>query len=373
MKVLNLLASGRSGGIETLCNNIDKYGNIDNFWVFLFDGGKIADEMNTRNPNKVYILKYNKYKLFKFIRKITDICKKNKIDIINIHHGGTYCNLLFTALKKYNKDIKFVRTLHSCYEDKYNLSKNFISNKLNLYYLNKALQESDLIVCVSKAVMKTYENKFNIRNKKRVVIYNGIDNIFLKDSNREYDSNRKNHLIYVGRIEKVKGIDILIDAFSILYKNHKEIDLTIVGTGSQYETLKEKCKYLKINDKVFFIGEKTSVKDYLDKSEIFIYPSIWEEAFGISVVEAMARDCIPITFNKGGLLEIITNNKNGFLVNEVSIDKLANTIEEVINMDENKRRLIVNNTNETAKKFTVNNTIKELEKEYNNLVNANDN
>lgn len=362
MKVLNLLVSGRHGGIETLCNNIDKYGDIDNYWIFLFSGGEIANEMKQRNEDKVFLLGYSKIQLLKFINKINNICKEKEIDIINIHHESLYGNIIYCLLKKYNPNIKFVRTLHSCYEDKYNLGKGIIKDKIILYYKKIALQKSDLIVGVSNAVVKSYEDKFDIKNIKKTVIYNGISNKFFET---EAKNKVKKEIIYVGRLEKVKGVDILIKAIGIL-KNDK-LHLTIVGDGSERQNLENLVSKLKITDFVTFEGKQNNVINWLDRAEIFVYPSVWEEAFGISVVEAMARNCIPITFNKGGLPEIIKDEENGFIVKKIDEEYLANKIKYVIEI-ENKEKIIKNIKN-TAKKFSINSTIENLKEAYSLLLN----
>lgn len=365
MKVLNLLAAGNPGGIESLCNNIDKDSKINNYWVFMFDGGKIAEEMKQRNPDNVFILGYPKKRCRKYIETINDICRKFKIDIITLHHGGTYCNLIYTKLKKKNPNIKFVRYLHSCYEDKYNLEGNFIKDKVIFYYLNKALQISDLIISVSNAVEKSYKEKFNIASKDKVVIYNGIgDEFFNKEiKDRELFEGRTVKVIYVGRLVKVKGIDILIDAVNQLIKEGYDILLTIVGDGTERKNLESKVLEENIQDKIKFVGTQTNVIDWLDGSDIFVYPSIWEEAFGISVVEAMARGCIPLVSNKGGLPEVVNNQKK-YMFNDgqelkskiIELKKCNNTedlIKECISMPKN---------------FSIQKTINLLKKEYEKLL-----
>ena len=119
MKVLNLVAKGGVGGIETLCNNIDKSNKIDNYWCFLFGGGKNADEIKNRNSKKSYILSYKKKYLYKRINKILEICKSNNIDIIVLHDNGFYSNLIYLYIKRKLRKIKFVKFLHYCFEKNY--------------------------------------------------------------------------------------------------------------------------------------------------------------------------------------------------------------------------------------------------------------
>ena len=134
MRVLNLLASGGIGGIETLCNNLDKNNTINSYWCFLFQGGRIANEIKERHPEKTYILEYNKKMVLKYINKVTKICKENKIDVIILHNTGTYCNLIFECVKRRIKNIKSVKFLHSCYEEKYLKPMHGIEKKIYYYY-----------------------------------------------------------------------------------------------------------------------------------------------------------------------------------------------------------------------------------------------
>lgn len=368
MKILNLLATGMAGGIETLCNNIDKYSNEDNYWVFLFLKGEIADKMIKRNPSKVFYLGYNKMRFFKYVDFLNKMIKEKNIEVVSIHHGGTYCNVLFYILKKLNKDVKFVRFLHSCYEDEFSLKHKFFEDILYLRYLNKALQCSDMIISVSNAVQESYEKKFNLKNKKKKVIYNGIGNEFYekKQQTRKHMNNRPLELIYVGRLVGVKGVDILIKAVSVLCKKKYSAKLTIVGDGKERQKYKELVENLNLQEKVSFVGVQTNVIKWLDKSDLFVYPSICKEAFGISVVEAMARGCVPIVSNRGGLTEIVEDGKTGYIFKNKDIMDLVNKILQYISLKDKDE--ISNRSIEKSKTFRINNTIDSINEAYKEIV-----
>lgn len=358
MKVLHLLASGSPGGIESLCKNIILNADFDNRLMFIFCGGSIYEELKEKNSN-VILLKKKKYQLLRIIKEITDYCKKEKIDIINIHHGGVYCNLIYILLKKYNPNIKFVRFLHGCY-DKYTYGNN--GKKLNDWivyrFMKKALEISDIIISVSNAVEKSFEKSFDLSNKNTVVIYNGIADNFFQKEIKHINNNEITNIIYVGRLAKVKGIDNLIKAVNKLISENYKLQLTIVGDGKERFNLEKLAIDLNINDYTKFVGAQSNVIDWLDKADIFVYPSIWEEAFGISVVEAMTRGCIPLVANKGGLPEVVEYNKMFLFDNqEELIEKMKEIILTKDNIDLEK---IIKN----AKRFRLQNTIDKLKKEY---------
>ena len=232
--------------------------------------------------------------------------------------------------------------------------ETMISNFIFPTFLNK----SDFIIFISQAVKNSFEKNFKVK-KHNKVIYNGIPEYFFE--NVKEKSNKNNNITYVGRLSKVKGVDALIEAFNLIHGKYKNIKMTITGDGEEKEKLHNMTIKLKLNNNIEFTGRKDDVIPILDKTDIFIYPTVWEEGFGISVIEAMARGCIPITFNTGGLKEIITNNVNGILVKDINVDSLAKAIEKVINLPKEKKEKMIKETKKRAKDFKIDKTINDIE------------
>ena len=371
MKILNLLASGEVGGIEILCKDIMKKSNLDNRLCVIFDEGSIYNELKDEGY-KVFSLKSENKNIFNIAKSIAKYCEDEKIDIIVIHHGGLTLNIIYillhSILKKKKINIKYIRYLHGCF-DKYAFgnSTNKIKNYIIKIGMQKAFNISDMLIFISKAVKESFEQKFKLVNNK--IIYNGISNKFYTDIKikKDYENNLLK-LIYVGRLYKTKGISILISACKILKDNNINFKLTIVGDGEEKDNLKKQVKELRLEEYIIFAGKQTDVINWLDNADIFIYPSIWEEGFGISVIEAMSRGCIPVTFNKGALPEIIDNNKNGFIVNEDNANELAKKLIEIHKLANQTREEIIKNAIERSKKYTIENTINNLELTYKELL-----
>lgn len=358
MKILNLLSSGGTGGIEVLCKEIlfNSNAGFDNRICCMFEEGAIYEEIKKFDKNKIFSLKNKDRNKNAIVNEIVDYCNREKIEIIVVHHGGASCNLIYIKLKKKLPNVKFVRYLHGCF-DNYSFGNdgNFIKRFFVKKIMQKALNVSDLIIFISNAVKKSFLNNFNINNNKCEIIYNGIRRNFYEQSNNTF-KKFTNNVVFIGRLAREKGVNILIDAFNIVKQKGIDTTLTIVGEGDEKQELIEKIGKYGLENNVIFTGRQSNVIQYLDNAEIFVYPSIWEEGFGISVVEAMARGCIPITFNKGDLPEIIKNEKNGFIVNDVTAESLADEIIKVINL--NNKDEIRKNAIETAKKFSIDNTIR---------------
>ena len=123
MKILNLLSSGGVGGIEQLCKNIGIYSEYDNTFCFLFEEGKIYEEMIENNIDAVSLVNYSKRK-FNLTRwkKLCDLTKD--YDVITIHHCTIALQIYYILLKRKYKNKKFVMTLHSCFEEEQNYNYN---------------------------------------------------------------------------------------------------------------------------------------------------------------------------------------------------------------------------------------------------------
>lgn len=279
MKILNILVSGYAGGIESLYKNV-LLNDSDNehFLCFMFEAGQNANEAKEYKKDNVFILNNKKNKPIKLIKRILDIIKKEKINVVVMQHLGLYCDIIYYILRKLtNKNVKFVRQLHSCYEPKY-----FSKSRIKLFFidlfLKKAFKSSDLIVSVSKAVEKSFKSRFKVLKKKKcTIVYNGIGlNFFKKTINK---SKYINNIIYVGRLEKYKSVDTLIEVFKEIKEIIPSANLTIVGDGSEKQSLIKLSNNLKLNQSITFTGTQYNVIDWLDKSSIFVYPSSWMEAF----------------------------------------------------------------------------------------------
>lgn len=362
MKILNLLITGEIGGIEVLCKNIIEKSKQDHRICCLFKEGKIYNELK-KSEAKVFSTVNEKQNLLKIEKIIYRYCKENNIDTIIIHHGSVKGNIIFLMLMKKLKNVKFVRYNHCCF-NKYSEEKNLIKRFLSNMITKKALEKSDLNIYVSKASKKSFMDKLKLKDdKKNIVIYNGIPDRFL---DTEIPKRQENitYITYVGRLEKCKGVNVFIDAFSKIVKNRKNLKLMIVGEGTELNNLKRMVQDKKIEKLTIFTGAKKDVIPELDKSKIFVYPSLWEEAGSISVIEALSRGCITIASNKGANPELIHNGKNGIITEKENLDK---ALEFALDMPEEKQKEMSENARNRAKELRVEYTIDKIENSIKNI------
>lgn len=159
-------------------------------------------------------------------------------------------------------------------------------------------------------------------NCKAQTLYNAIDTNSFFPQRRHHikreDIGLKQDdfvIVYSGRINKEKGVSELIDAI-LLLKDIINIKLMIIG-GSFYGNATDEDDFVKslkskaqtIEDKIIFTGfvPYKNIPDYLQLADIAVLPSMWNEPFGLTIVEAMAAGLPLITTRSGGIPEICEN------------------------------------------------------------------
>lgn len=127
---------------------------------------------------------------------------------------------------------------------------------------------------------------------------------------------------FCGRLEPIKGVDTLLQAFQIVLATAPETRLEIVGTGSLFSSLQSSAHALGIENRVSFLGWRDDVRQFIRRWELFAQPSI-EEGFPVTVLEAMAEGVPVVASRVGGLPEMIEPDQNGWLVEPGNKQDLA--------------------------------------------------
>ena len=194
------------------------------------------------------------------------------------------------------------------------------------YVAKKIFEEADRIVCVSDYEKSLIMEKFKVSDRKVKVIPNGVNLREFEGLAKRKESNNKS-ILYVGRLEKYKGVDYLVKAFQRL---DKDMHLEVVGKGPHKKALLKLVSKLGISNRVRFYEDlsKEELLQKYAKADLFVLLSKYE-AFGISVAEALASGTPCIVANTSALKEWV-DNQNCFGIDyPVDIDELARMISEV--------------------------------------------
>jgi glycosyltransferase involved in cell wall biosynthesis len=264
-------------------------------------------------PNEAY---YFSESLRKYLKK-----KSSEYDVVHAHGYHSFPALYAAQAKGRNKLVftpHYHGSGHTVFRSLLHRPYKFLSRGI--------FERADKVVCVSNYEQALIFEHFRVDRERTVVIPNGIK----LDEFRNLEKRSKNHKIalYVGRLEKYKGVHHLIRALSKLNDN---ISLEIVGKGPYKETLIRLSRKLGVENRVRFsqdLNRDELLKKYAD-SDVFVLLS-GREAFGITVAEALASGTPCVLANTSALTEWI-DNQNCFGIDyPVELDELVRAITETI-------------------------------------------
>ena len=253
--------------------------------------------------------------------------KSWKLDVIHSQTEfaiGTFARLI---AKQYN--IPLVHTYHTMYEDYiYYITKGYFekSSKKLVEYLTKFYCDktaTELIVPTSKTY-KLFKEKYKVE-KNINIIPTGIEvERFYKESinlkellelKKTLNIGKKDFvLLFVGRLGEEKNVEFLIKAHKELVKEDPNIKLIIVGDGPDKEKYEELTSKLELEKNIIFTGKAAweEMPYYYHIADVFVTASKTETQ-GLTVIEAMASNLIPVCMKDEAFESMITDELNGLL------------------------------------------------------------
>jgi glycosyltransferase involved in cell wall biosynthesis len=146
-------------------------------------------------------------------------------------------------------------------------------------------------------------------------------------------------MVYVGRVERAKGLDVLLEAFALVVARAPAANLTLIGRGD-LECYRARARSLGIASRVEFKGQLSRVEcaETFRQSHVCVLPSLFE-SFGLVLLEAMASGLAVIASKVGGVPEIVTHEQTGILVPPGQPDELATAMIRLIDDAECRSRL----------------------------------
>lgn len=280
----------------------------------------------------------------RFSYGVINLAKRfSKAVFLTLHDAQTiYNGKLFPKIK--NCGLDPMQNYKISWIDRIKKDK-LVYNPFQAFFINCALRKADKIFAVSGALKEALEAN-GISNIE--VIHNGI----IAD---EWPSGEAvgNNILFVGRVDRAKGIENLIRSFNIINSEISDANLTIVGDGNfspfgKFSTGGKTEK--KDNIKILPWQNREKMKKIFSETKIVVVPSLYLDPFPTVNLEAMAAGKPVIGTCFGGTPEVVINNETGYLVNPYDEKELA---EKIIDLLENSERakLFGENGRERAGKF----------------------
>jgi glycosyltransferase involved in cell wall biosynthesis len=277
--------------------------------------------------------------------------------------------------------------------------------------LERRLRDVDLVTTVSNYVTKKTAQDFPMLGDRLMTTYNGIDaSEFARKKDYEAAARRpEKRILYAGAISPHKGIHVLLDAFKMVVQCYPHVRLDIVGPQHTYpifevfdrkdrssiscvapwyannEVSRLKAKFslaapdagtylsrLKsqlstdIADKVAFHGmvRRTELLDRYFDADIFVFPPIWDEGFGIPPVEAMAAGTPVVASRSGAIVETVKDGETGVLVAKNDAPALAHALLELLKNDVARKTMGLAASKRALSCFTWDRVAEDMYKRY---------
>ena len=364
----SIVGKNDGGGMSVYVQQISKYLS-ENHNVTVVTGEK-ADSFTDKNLEFISLnifepelnVEDKEIYLQEFKNKLVDSLDLNSFDVIHAHYwlSGLVAKEISNEL-----NIPFIFTSHSLgiFLDGYN-KERVDCEKIVMTSTNLVTASSIFETMLIADTYKIDENKI----KK---ITPGVDRkIFIPDLSVE----KENIILSIGRIQEQKGQLQTIEFLNNFKKIQNDFKCYFIGGpsgkhGNEYlHELKQTIKDFNLDKHVEFLGDlpQTEIIELFKKAKLLIHTSKFE-TFGLVAIEANTMGVPVLTTNNGSLMEIIENNKNGYLSENLIDSNVNNFVNNLFN-NVTKYEEIHLSCIEKSKKYDWMKTANELESLYQQLV-----
>lgn len=327
MNICYFTCSTKYGGLEKVTVDISNSISLNNNVIVLVPNGCQYKDKFSQNINLIEYKSLDR-RLNPFLYlEVYFILKKYKIDLVHTH--ASKATQIFYYLNK------FMKLIHVA--TKHNARKGKIFNKIKY------------VTTVSNDAAKT------IKNDNVKIIYNGIQALEIKDNAQK---NEVFTITAIGRLDKIKGFDILIKEFS---KIKNSAILQIIGEGEEYNNLNNLIKELSLENKVNLLGFRKDIPTIINNSDLVVMSSL-SEGFSIVMIESIFYAKVFISTKVSGCKDVLSSK---LLIEDFNI---ASKIDEVIDNYQEFMCEFLELRNKYKDKFTLENISKEYFEYYLNIL-----
>ena len=326
MKLLFVITSLENGGAERVCASLANYFIKENEVEILYFSGEIFYEISP----KVKLNKFSRNsRIPRLAAKLLAIRKRAKDAdcVISFMDSTNILSIIATAFL----GRKLIISEHSAHD--------FVGLKW------RVLRRIFYPFATALTVLSRSDFNYYSFVKNKAIIYN--PSIF-KPS---FGGQKEKLIIFVGRLEYVKGCDIFLRALALLGLD--DFKLLVLGDGSQKKSLQSLSEKLGLKN-LEFLGSVSDIQNYYKKAKIIVSSSRFE-GLGNVLIESAFFDCIRVATPTAGALELLEDGKNGFISSDFSEQALAKAILKALNADES----VLENTRAESEKFRLENIARE--------------
>jgi colanic acid/amylovoran biosynthesis glycosyltransferase len=230
--------------------------------------------------------------------------------------------------------------------------------------LIKTLNSVNLIHCVSNNIRENLIG-YGLSNESTKIVRPAINKEIFDFKPLKRNIFEPLKIVMVGRLDWVKGFDLAIIAIGKLLSLGKNIELSIIGSGTEENKLKFLSSLYKIENSITFLGSMNAdqVKSRLKENHVLLLTS-WSEGISNAVLEAKFAGVAVISVKAGGMEEVLEHLKTGYLANFGEINEISSGIEYFLNNEDERIKIIGNARKDAILNNSLDKQIDEIEKIY---------
>lgn len=213
---------------------------------------------------------------------------------------------------------------------------SFLISTNNLFlkpFLSFTYKNVDRLIVISKNSKNILQKKYKLGP---TIIPNGLNKPKINTARstiRKSMGIKPNEkvIIYVGRVDNIKGFNYLFNAFLEVHKKFNDSKLIIIGSGNDLDLYKNNVNKLSLGNSAIFKGsiDHKSVFKYLLASDIFIFPSL-NETGGNALLEALSCGLPVITTKVGWAEDVVIEGHNGYFIEKKNVESINEKLTKIL-------------------------------------------
>ena len=230
-------------------------------------------------------------------------------------------------------DFKIVGRCLNTLTQEFKYSEGFFRKYVTSNLIRALFHKVDVAIAQSQGMADDLIANWGFQSSKVVVINNALQPAYEHEAKTRETVTKDNYIMFAGRLEKQKGLEMLLNAFSQMH--NREITLKIIGSGSMKAELEEIASRLQIDHRVEFLEHTPFIMQYYKKARAMAMTSYFE-GFPNVLVEAIACGTPVVSFDlPSGPKEIIMDGENGFLVPYLDVKEFAKALDKTVSQNWN--------------------------------------